>query len=119
MKRAIPISAALLGSVLALAGSAVIAPASSLAAESAAAKAPGKADYEKALAEAKTAQKKAASVDGEWRDVGKLIKDGEAAAAKGDYATAIKHLSMAKFQGYEGYAQAIGQKSAGNPPYLK
>jgi hypothetical protein len=103
---------------LALTGWGIITAKTSVAAESTSAAAT-QADYEKALADAKAAQKKAAAVDGEWRDLGKLIKDAEAAAAKGDYAKAVKDLATAKFQGEAGYAQAISQKSAGNPPYLK
>lgn len=40
-------------------------------------------DYQSALAAARAAQKKAGSVDGEWRDTGKLLKQAEAAAKGG------------------------------------
>ncbi len=119
MKRAIPISATLLCGILALSGGAIVVARTATAAESMTAASVTQADYETALADAKAAQKKAASVDGEWRDLGKLIKDGEAAAAKGDYAAAVEDLATAKFQGEAGYTQAMSQKSAGNPAYLK
>ncbi len=79
----------------------------------------GQPEYQKALADAKAAQKKAASVDGEWRDVGKLIKQAEAAAAKKEYDTALKLADEAKAQGELGYAQAMSQKNAGFPSYVK
>ncbi|HFE48493.1 MAG TPA: SoxXA-binding protein [Chromatiaceae bacterium] len=74
--------------------------------------------YQQVLAEAKAAKKKAASVDGEWRDIGKILKKAEAAAKKGDYAKATKLAEYAKFQGEMGYKQAISQRGVGNPDYL-
>lgn len=70
-------------------------------------------DYTAALAAAKAAQKKAASVDGEWRDVEKLIKKAELAAEKGDIGTAVKLAEQARFESEVGYKQAIAQKDAG------
>lgn len=87
--------------------------------------------YKKALADAKAALDKAASVGGEWRDSrwkkskfvkykapnGKTIKSSfvgaaKAAASHGDYDRAIEYLATAKKQGELGYAQAMQQKDA-------
>jgi len=94
--------------------------------------APGKAEYDKAVAAANAALDKAASVQGEWRDsrwkkstfVKYKTKDGkthkssflgaaEIAAADGDYASAMKFAETATFQGNMGYEQAVGQKNIG------
>jgi uncharacterized protein YabN with tetrapyrrole methylase and pyrophosphatase domain len=72
-----------------------------------------KSTYMKAFSEAKMWQKKAASVGGEWRDIGKFLKQAEEAAKKGDYETAIKLAEKARFQGEMGYKQALDQKDAG------
>ena len=73
----------------------------------------GKSDYEKAIKAAMEAEKKAASVDSEWRDTGELISQAEEAAAKGDYAAATRLANKAKMQGMNGYEQGMGQKDAG------
>lgn len=78
-----------------------------------------KASYEKSLAAAKEAQKKAASVGGEWRDVGSFIKDAEKAAEGGDYKTALKMSKRARVQGELGYEQAMEQKNAKMEDYIK
>ncbi len=78
-----------------------------------------KADYEKALAQAKAAVDKAASVGGEWRDIRwkkskkKYLPSAIDAAAAGDYAKAMKLLDIVQFQAEAGYAQAMAQKNAG------
>lgn len=79
---------------------------------------PQEAEFQKALAAAKAAQKAAAAVKNEWRDTGKLIKAAEAAAKKGDYAKAIKLARDAEFQGNMAVQQAKEQENAGNPDYL-
>ena len=79
----------------------------------------GQTEYEKAVTGAKVAQKQAAAVGGEWRDVGKLIKDAEAAAAKKEYDTALNLAVEAKAQSELGYTQAISQRHAGFPTYVK
>ncbi len=76
------------------------------------------AAYEAAVAEAKAEQKKAKSVDGEWRDIGKFLKKADAAAKKGDYATATKLANKAAFQAKMGQEQAASQANVGNPSYL-
>ncbi len=72
-----------------------------------------KSAYMKTFAEAKMWQKKAASVGGEWRDIGKFLKRAEEAAKKGDFETAVKLAEKARFQGKMGYKQALEQKDAG------
>ena len=47
------------------------------------------AEFSAAIEKAETARKKAASVGGEWRDTGKMIKKAKAAAKNGDYDKAI------------------------------
>ena len=69
-------------------------------------------DYEKARAEAVTAWKKAKSVKGEWRDIGKFMKKADKAADVGDYAKATKLVNKAREQAELGYAQAMSQKDA-------
>jgi uncharacterized lipoprotein NlpE involved in copper resistance len=76
------------------------------------------ATFEAAMAAAKAAQKKAASVDGEWRDIGKMLKEAQAEADNGNFEAAIELANEAKFQGVMGYEQAMAQKNVGNPPYL-
>lgn len=125
MKKSTILSAAMLCGALALTGCESMdgskAAASHPMAPAAAAHTAGpanKATYDAALAAAKAAQKKAASVGGEWRDTGKIIKEAEAEAEKGDFAAAIKLADKARFQGEMGYQQAMSQKNAGNPAYL-
>jgi len=76
------------------------------------------ADYQSALANAKTAQQEAAKVGGEWRDTGKLIRAAERAAAEGDYAKAKGLAEKAFAQGRLGREQAENQIDVGNPGYL-
>ena len=72
-----------------------------------------KQEYESALAAAKLTQKKAASVDGEWRDTANIMKKSEEAATKGDFAKATRLANQAKIQGEMVYRQTIDQKTAG------
>ena len=91
-------------------------PASLLAEESAA----GDAEFMQLLSEAKAAREKANSVGGEWRDVGKFLKEADKAAASGDLEKAKKLALKAKHQSEIGYEQAVAQKGkAGHPSYLK
>lgn len=78
----------------------------------------GQADYEKALSNAKTEQKAAQAVGGEWRDTGKTLKKAETAAEEGNYGVATKLASKAEFQSKMGQEQAKSQANAGNPGYL-
>jgi len=77
------------------------------------------AAYEKTMKAALAAQKAAASVGGEWRDTGQMIKDAEAAAKAGDYDKATKLAEEARQQGELGHKQALAEKKAGMPAYLK
>lgn len=69
--------------------------------------------YQTALAEAKAAQKKADSVGGEWRDIGKFLKQADLEAKAGNYNKAVKLANKAKSQAEIGYQQALEQKNAG------
>ena len=79
----------------------------------------GAAEAEKVIAEAEAARKKAASVGGEWRDTGKMIKQAQAAVKAGEHDKAIKLAKTAKQQGMLGYEQAVSQKALRMPAYLK
>ena len=80
----------------------------------------GDSEFAQMLEEARAAQKKANSVDGEWRDVAKFLKEAEAAAASGDLEKAKQLVQKARHQSELGYAQAVSQKGkAGHPSYLK
>jgi hypothetical protein len=72
-----------------------------------------KAQFETAYAAAKAAQRKAAAVGGEWRDIGKFLKQAEQAAENGDPAKGIALANQARLQGEMGYQQALAQKDAG------
>ena len=65
--------------------------------------------YQQVVAEAKASLKDAANANYEWRDSGKLLKQADKAAKKGDYETAIKLANIAKKQG----AQSKDQADAG------
>jgi len=72
-----------------------------------------------AIAAAEKAQKKAASVDGEWRDTGKIIKKARAAQSESKYDQAVKLANKAARQGDLGYEQAYAQRELHMPSYLK
>jgi len=72
----------------------------------------GPSACEKAIASAEAARKKAASVGGEWRDIGKILKKAKKAS---DEATCLKLATKARRQAEIGYAQALseqGQKTS-------
>lgn len=75
-------------------------------------------NYHRMMESAWEWRRKAASVDGEWRDVGILIEKAEAAAAAGDYARAIDLAEQARFQAEMGYRQMEAQKTVKNPQFL-
>ncbi len=64
----------------------------------------------KAIEEARAAVKKAASVNGLWRDTEDLIKQAEAAVAQGNEETAVKLANKAKKQAELGYQQAMDEQ---------
>lgn len=71
----------------------------------------GPSDAEKACAAAEAARKKAASVGGEWRDIGKTIKKAKKAMKAGDDKKAIKLCNKARQQGEIGYEQALREQA--------
>lgn len=74
------------------------------------------AHYEEAM----QAQKKANAVNGEWREVKKLIEDSHSEYKNGDVNKALKLIKEAKHQAELGYQQAVSQKGkVGHPSYLK
>lgn len=77
------------------------------------------AEFKAAIEKADSSRKKAASVGGEWRDTGKMIKQAKAAANKGDYGKAVKLAHDAYRQGELGYQQAMNQKDIGFPSYMR
>ncbi len=72
-----------------------------------------------AITKAKAAQKKAASVNGEWRDTGKFIKNAEKAAKAGDFDKAVRLANKAANEGRLGYEQAVSQSKLQIPSYFK
>ena len=68
-----------------------------------------KADVEKAIAEAKEAQKQANMVGGEWRDTKKMIKKAQKLLSEGKLEEADKMAREAEAQGMLGYMQATEQ----------
>ncbi len=71
------------------------------------------------LEEAKSYRAKAASVGGEWRDLGKILKQAEKALENGDYEQSVKLAEKAAEQGQLGYEQMVRQRGkVGNPSYL-
>ena len=79
----------------------------------------GNAEYEAAVAAANAEIKKAKSMGGEWRDIGKFMKKADEAAKKGDMEEAMKLVKKATFQAKMGQEQAASQVGVGNPDYFK
>jgi len=77
------------------------------------------AKAKQAIAEAGKSLKKASSVEGQWRDSGKILKSANKALKGGDFAKAIKLANKANRQGKLGYEQAVAQKELKMPPYWK
>lgn len=71
------------------------------------------------IASAEQARQKAASVGGEWRDVGGMIKSAKTLAGAGEFDKAIEAASTAKFQSERGYEQALAERNAGFPDYMR
>jgi len=69
--------------------------------------------------DAEKAREKAASVGGEWRDVGGLIKEAKTLAGAGEFDKAIEVASAAKFQSERGYEQALAERNADFPDYMR
>lgn len=64
-----------------------------------------------AIDKAETSRQHAASVKGEWRDTGKVIKKAKAALKEGKIDKAIKLANFAERQGLYGYEQAVSQST--------
>lgn len=78
------------------------------------------ADYDKALQAAKAAQQKAASVDGEWRDMGKMLKEADKLAEAGKFEEATALVRTVEQQGHRGYEQMTSQAGKVGPePYMQ
>lgn len=92
---------------------------SSQAEQAAPATNPKVAKAESMIASADKARKQAASVDGEWRDTGKIIKQAEAALQAGDTLKAMQLAAKAHQQAVLGYQQAMDQKDLQMPSYLR
>lgn len=78
-----------------------------------------KAMTEALIAAAEEARKKAAAVGGEWRDVGEMLKSAKALAGAGEYDKAAEAASAAKFQSERGYEQAMAERGADFPDYVR
>ena len=76
----------------------------------------GATDYAGIVAEAKAEQGKAKKAGGEWRDIGKFLKEAEKAQKAGDKDKALKLAKKARFQARMGQSQASGEAKAG--PWL-
>ncbi|CAK0758921.1 conserved exported hypothetical protein [Gammaproteobacteria bacterium] len=72
-----------------------------------------------AIEKAEAARQKADSVNGEWRDTNEMIQKAKAAAQAGNFSSARDLANQAHFQGERGYQQAMQQKNAGFPAYLR
>lgn len=73
---------------------------------------------EQAIAAAEAARKKASSVNGEWRDTAKFIKEAQDLAKAGDFKAATALAEKARRQGEMGYEQAMREKGATFPTYV-
>ena len=67
-------------------------------------------DFHKTLAEAEQARALAASVGGEWRDVGKLLDKAKADAGAGKLDSAVELARTALEYSELGYRQAVEQQ---------
>lgn len=78
-----------------------------------------KALAEAAITAAEAARERAASVGGEWRDVGTIIKSAKTLAGAGEYDKAIEAAAAAQFQSERGYEQALAERGADFPDYVR
>ncbi|MBK5968829.1 MULTISPECIES: hypothetical protein [Thiorhodovibrio] len=74
---------------------------------------------EREIKAATAAADKANSVGGEWRDTRKMIKKAETLAKAGEFEQAIKEAIAARRQGELGYEQAMREKGADMPDYMR
>jgi len=78
-----------------------------------------RAEAEQAITAAEQARKQAATIGGEWRDTGKMIKEATSLLDTREYTKAIGIANKAKRQGELGYEQALSQEKATMPEYMK
>lgn len=71
-----------------------------------------------AIDAAKSAQKAANAVGGEWRDIGKFLKTADKLASEGDFAKAEKLAKKAESQAKLGKAQMEGQSNIAFPAFF-
>jgi methionine aminopeptidase len=71
-----------------------------------------------AVEAASTAQKAAAAVGGEWRDIGKFLKKAAKLEKKGNFDKAVKLAKKAEEHGKLGKAQMEGQNNLEFPSYF-
>jgi hypothetical protein len=76
-------------------------------------------DAATAIRQAEAARQQAAAVGGEWSNTATLIQDAQAAVQAGDYARARDLAHQAREQGRLGYQQALQQRHADFPAYLR
>jgi rhodanese-related sulfurtransferase len=77
------------------------------------------AEAQAMIAAAEQARKKAASVDSEWRDTGKFIKQAQDALKAGELDDAMRLAKVAEDQGNLGYEQGFSQRELKLPSYFK
>lgn len=77
------------------------------------------AKAEAMIAAAEEARQKAASVGGEWRDTASMIKSAQTLAGAGEFDKAIAAAEAAKFQAERGYEQAVAERNADFPAYMR
>jgi len=76
--------------------------------------------FDEALAAAIAAQEKAASVSGEWRDVGKFLEEAQKLVQSGDFEATIALAKKAEDQCHRGYEQMTSQAGkVGLEPFLQ
>ncbi|GAB0150476.1 hypothetical protein McPS_32180 [Marichromatium sp. PS1] len=80
---------------------------------------PGAAAAEAAIAAAEAARARADAVGGEWRDTAKLIAEAQGLARAGDFEAAIALAERARRQGELGHAQALRERDADFPDYIR
>jgi len=76
-------------------------------------------EAEKAIAASDEARKQAASVGGEWRDTGKMVKEARSLLDTHEYLKAIDIANKAKRQGELGYQQVLDQRNVRMADYFR
>jgi hypothetical protein len=77
------------------------------------------AEAEAMIAAAEEARKKAAAVGGEWRDTAAILKNAQTLVGAGEFEKAIEAAKTAKFQAERGYEQALAERGADFPEYMR